>query len=234
MRKAMGFDKVNGNIFPEGGEYENIGCRLRYSGSIRKTMEAEMRGTRKLSLVLLGLMVLFLAAPAPCLAGKSAKELKEDAKRAEIDETAEAALQTVLKSSKKAAELFEKSYGWAVFDNFKLAFGISGGGGNGVAVDKSSGKRIYMKMGTVGVGFGLGGQKYQVVFFFQDSRTFNSFVDKGWKAEAGAEAVAGEDGANAKTSFTNGIAVFQVTEKGLMARADISGTKYWKNDKLND
>jgi len=182
----------------------------------------------------ISLIVVFLVFPGVSVAKKSSKELKAEAKRAEIDETAEAALETVLESSKKAKGLFEKSYGWAVFDNFKLALGISGGGGSGVAVEKDSGKRTYMKMGTVGVGFGLGGQKYQVIFFFQDKETFDSFVEKGWKAEAGAEAVAGDDGANAKTAFTNGMAVFQLTEKGLMARADISGTKYWKNDKLNE
>ena len=34
--------------------------------------------------------------------------------------------------------------------------GVTGGGGVGVAVNKSSGVRTYMKMGTVGVGFGTG------------------------------------------------------------------------------
>ena len=28
-------------------------------------------------------------------------------------------------------------------------------------------------------------------------------------------------------------AIDQMTEKGLMANADVAGTKYWKNDKLN-
>jgi hypothetical protein len=27
--------------------------------------------------------------------------------------------------------------------------------------------------------------------------------------------------------------VFVVTDKGLMANADVSGVKYWKNEKLN-
>ncbi len=32
---------------------------------------------------------------------------------------------------------------------------------------------------------------------------------------------------------TNWLAVFQLTKAGLMLRADITGTKYWKNEKLN-
>lgn len=161
------------------------------------------------------------------------KSLKNESKRLKIDEMADEALNEVMNTNWKAQELFESAYGWAAFDNLKIAFGISGGGGNGVAVNKSSGERTYMKMGTGGIGFGLGGQKYQVIFLFQDEKTFHNFVEKGWKADASAQAAAGTDGANATTGFVNGIAVWQITEKGLMASADVTGTKYWKNNKLN-
>ena len=40
--------------------------------------------------------------------------------------------------------------------------------------------------------------------------------------------------ADAKTNFVNGLAIYQLTEKGLMLNADIAGTKYWLNDKLNE
>ena len=83
------------------------------------------------------------------------------------------------------------------------------------------------------VGLGLGAQKYQVVFLFQDEKTFRNFVDKGWQADASAQASAGTAGVGAQTGFVNGIAIYQVNETGLMARADIAGTKYWKNKKLN-
>ena len=165
--------------------------------------------------------------------GEDWKSLKRESKRMKINETAEEALDKLLTESSKAKGLYERSYGWAVFDNLKLAFGFSGGGGNGVAVVKESNERTYMKMGTAGVGLGLGVNKYQVVFLFQDSNTFSSFVDKGWQADAGASAVAGQAGAQAKTDFTNGLAIYQLTDKGLMLHADIAGTKYWKNKKLN-
>ena len=88
-------------------------------------------------------------------------------------------------------------------------------------------------MGTVGVGLGLGANKYQVVFLFQDSKTYNNFVTSGWQADAGATASAGTNAAEVKTDFVNGLAIYQITEKGLMANADIAGTKYWKDKKLN-
>jgi lipid-binding SYLF domain-containing protein len=165
--------------------------------------------------------------------GNDWQSLKNESKRLKIDEMADAVLEQVKNSNWKADELFESAFGWAAFDNLKIAFLISGGGGNGVAIEKGTGKRTYMKMGTGGIGVGIGAQSYQVLFFFQDERTFTNFVKKGWKADASAQAAAGTDGANATTGFVNGIAVWQVTEKGLMASADISGTRYWKNKKLN-
>lgn len=161
------------------------------------------------------------------------KSLEKESKRMKLDEAADEALAALFAENAKAKKLYEASYGWAVFDNLKLAFGFSGGGGNGVAVAKGSGKRTYMKMGTAGVGIGLGANKYQVIFLFQDAQTFDNFVNKGWQADAGATASAGTNAAEVKTDFVNGLAIYQMTEKGLMANADIAGTKYWKNKKLN-
>jgi len=177
--------------------------------------------------------VLVLSTTSSLSAEESWKSLKHESKRMKIDETAQEALNTLFASSPKAENLFEMSYGWAVFDNLKLAFGFSGGGGNGVAKARESGEKTYMKMGTAGIGLGLGINKYQVVFLFQDSQTYDNFVNKGWQADAGATASAGKNAAEVKTDFSNGLAIYQITDKGLMALADIAGTKYWKNKKLN-
>ena len=161
------------------------------------------------------------------------KSMKQEAKATKIDETSDEVLQQLFSENPKSKELYARSYGWAAFDNLKLAFGFSGGGGNGVAVENNTGKRTYMKMGTAGVGVGLGINKYQVVFLMEDAQTFNNFVEKGWQADAGATAAAGKSAAEVKTDFVNGLAIYQLTETGLMLNADIAGTKYWKNKKLN-
>ena len=161
------------------------------------------------------------------------KAKKAQEKREKIDKMTEEVLDKLFEQSDKAEELYDKAYGYGVFDNTKVSLGISGGGGHGKVVEKETGKGTYMKMGKAGIGLGLGAQTYQVIFLFQDSKTFKNFVDKGWEAEADAHAVAGTAGANVETNFRNGVAVYQITKGGLMLSADISGTKYWQNKKLN-
>ena len=192
-----------------------------------------MRQDIRKSLVVIAALCLVVSAGL-LAAEESWESLNQQAKQAKIDETAKGSLDEVLKESKGAKELYNNSYGWAAFDNLKIAWGFSGGGGNGVAVNRKSGARTYMKVGTVCVGLGVGAQKYQVVFLFQDEKTFRNFVDKGWQADATAQATAGTAGVGGQTGFVNGIAIYQITDKGLMASADIAGTKYWQNKKLNN
>ncbi len=174
------------------------------------------------------------AKPAPAATPKDQwAEMRLDAKKKVVDAMAGETLERLMIREPKAKELFEKSYGWAVFDSFKFGIGFSGAGGTGVAVERASGKRTYMKMGSAGVGLTLGGQKYRVVFLMQDSQTFERFVTRGWYADASARAAAGTEGGASGTSFVNGLAIFQLNDAGLMASVDISSTWYSKDDELN-
>lgn len=173
---------------------------------------------------------MLLLAMAPTNAGMfSSPEEKRD----KIDVNTRYGLERLLTEDTKAKRLFESAHGYAVFAATKIAIGLTGGGGSGVAVEKETGKRVYMKMGTGGIGLGLGGQAYKLIFLFEDEGTYFDFVYKGWEASASANAVALRAGANAEATFTNGMAVYQLTDAGLMISADIAGTRYWRNTKLN-
>jgi lipid-binding SYLF domain-containing protein len=163
----------------------------------------------------------------------SKKDEKVAERRKEIDDMAKATLDRLLAESAGAKTLYDKANGYAVFDNTKVAVLVGGGGGKGVAVDKTTGARTYMKMGTAGVGVGLGGQSYNVVFLFETREALDRFVEHGWQADTAATAAAGKEGATAEATFRDGVAYFQLTQAGLMAYADIAGTKYWKNPDLN-
>jgi lipid-binding SYLF domain-containing protein len=193
-------------------------------------------GTRVKIISTIALLCLVLsAAPASIIAGGPSEEdaMKARHKREEINLETEKTLERLFKENSVAKELFDKAYGYAVFDNVKVSFMVSGGGGSGVAVEKKSQKKTYMSMGTGGIGLGLGGKKYHVVFLFEAEKPFRDFVDKGWVADASGSAVVGKQSVDVQARFVNGVAVYQLTEGGIMVLADVSGAKFWKNDKLN-
>jgi len=154
------------------------------------------------------------------------------ARRQEIDSAAQTTLDGLINKEAAVKDLYGRAAGYAVFTVTKGGFIVSGGGGNGVAVDKGSGQRTYMRMGMAGVGLGIGGQRYGLVILFETADRLNKFVAGGWDSSATAEAVAGQEGVAFRSSFIDGMAIFQVTDKGLMAWADVSGTKFWVTDEL--
>lgn len=60
------------------------------------------------------------------------------------------------------------NHGYAVFDTRKFSFLVTAGFGAGVAVDRSSGERTYMKMVTGGANIGKGGEFFQLAILFED------------------------------------------------------------------
>ena len=160
------------------------------------------------------------------------KETPEQS-RQKIDAMAAQTLKRLFAENKRAKALYDRSHGYAVFDTRKFSILITTGFGAGVAVEKASSKRTYMKMATGGVNVGLGGKLFQLVFLFEDQATFNRFVVQGFEVGTQAGAVAGSESQELAVRFVDGMAVFQLTEKGLLLAADLTGTKYWINSDLN-
>jgi lipid-binding SYLF domain-containing protein len=178
------------------------------------------------SLLLATVLALFVG---PVLAQEDAKVQE---RRQEIDTSAQAILDEAFNAQPAVRDLYGRAVGYAVFTVTKGGFIVSGGGGNGVAVDKATGQRTYMRMGTGGIGLGIGGQRYGLVILFENQDRLAKFLAGGWDSSATAEAVAGQEGVAFRSSFIDGVAIYQITDKGLMAQADISGTKFWVNDEL--
>lgn len=125
---------------------------------------------------------------------------------------------------------------YAVFSNANLSLLlVSAGVGHGV-VNRKGAKPIFMKMGEVGVGMGLGIKDFRAIFVFRDKVTLNKFIKEGWEfgAYADAAAKAGDTGAAIGDEILNdGITIYQLTENGLMIRISVNETKYWIDDDLN-
>ena len=129
--------------------------------------------------------------------------------------------------------------GYAVFSNIGInLLLLSTANGYGVAHNNETGKYTYMKMWSGGVGIGAGVKDFRGIFVFTTKDAFETFVESGWQAGAQADAAAKaeEKGGAADSSIdvAPGVELYQLTESGLALQATIQGTKYWKDDDLND
>lgn len=189
-----------------------------------------MSTIRTVALVTIGLLGCTAAAAQEEDSSASTETI---ARQQEIDAAAQSTLDALFAEAAPAKELYDKAAGYAVFSATKAGFLVTGGSGTGVAVDKSNGQRTYMRMGTGGIGLGIGAQRYDLVILFEDQAHLNRFIEGGWDASATAQAAAGKEGVTVTSSFIDGVAFYQLTKKGLMAQADISGTRFWTIDELN-
>jgi lipid-binding SYLF domain-containing protein len=180
--------------------------------------------------------MLFLAfavlAAATALAQKEPPS-EADVRRQQIDINAQATLDELFMQKPNAKGLFDRASGYAVFSATKAGFVVTGGRGTGVAVSKATGQRTYMRMITGGIGLGVGAQTYDLVLLFEHELQLGRFIQGAWDATTMAQAAAGSDGVTFASSFVDGVAVFQLTDKGLMAQADVSGTRFRVINDLN-
>jgi lipid-binding SYLF domain-containing protein len=167
------------------------------------------------------------------VAGAASAQDKVEKERAELNARSQETLQALFKGVEGSKALYDKAAGYAVFATTKAGFIVTGGGGSGITVDKASGKTVFMKMGMGGVGLGIGAQKYDMVILFETAARLQTFIDGGWDSTAAAKAVAGSESANLASGFIDGTIIYTLGEKGLMASADVSGTRFWVDEDLN-
>jgi hypothetical protein len=164
-------------------------------------------------------------------------EATVEATRAELDAMAVTTLGRLLDEQPIARDLYGMSAGYAVFDTRRLVvLGVAAGAGRGVAVSKAGGPPVYMNMGTAGVGlsFGVGGFETQVVMFFESEWDLLQFTRNGYDATAQAGAMFDREKAEAVVAgFTDGRAIFFLTNRGWKVSATAAGTKYWRDRDLN-
>lgn len=193
-----------------------------------------MHAFRLLHLAALSVLLPLAAGPS-LFAAKAA-----DDKRAEVRKMRDQVLAELYKLHPEAKSKIKKAAGYAVFSNVgvNLIF-ASVAGGSGIVVQSGflSDTETYMKMGSAGIGIGLGIKDFRAVFIFSDKDKLRDFIEKGWDFSGQADAAAKSDDkgaalAGAATVFP-GIEVYQITKNGLALQATLQGTKYWKDKDLN-
>jgi len=160
----------------------------------------------------------------------------DDEKRAKIRNSRDETIKELYEAKASTKESIKKCVGYAVFSNVSFSLGFTAGGGSGV-VTEANGKETFMKMGTAGIGLGLGVKDFRAVFIFHDKQKMQDFIDKGWdfsgEADASAKAVEKGGAANTAGNATTDVELYQFTKNGLALSASLNGTKYWKDDDLN-
>ncbi len=161
-----------------------------------------------------------------------------DQQRAERQQVMNETMQLLYKHAPEAKEMVANSYGYAAFSNVGVNLVLlSAEGGMGMAHDNKTGKNTYMNMASGGVGFGLGIKDFRAVFLFENKEVFDQFVNKGWEANAQADAAAKladkGDAISLAITVAPGVKLYKLTQNGLALQATIQGTKYWKDGDLN-
>ena len=162
-----------------------------------------------------------------------------DEKRDKSRKMAAKTLQNLYKLKPAAKGAIQKSAGYAVFDNFGTnLLVLSTARGSGLAVNTSTKQETFMKMVSAGAGLGIGVKDYSVIFVFENAKVYNDFLNSGWagSAQADAAAKAGDKGGaySGAEQVGDGVWVYQITKNGLALQLTLQGTKYYKDDDLNN
>lgn len=179
------------------------------------------------------LMVCMMTATA--MAASQEKVQKE---RAKIDELSVKALQNLYTKVPSAERVIENCYAYATLSNTGIKLGIFGDAhGRGVAINNTTGERVYLRMKEMGIGLGLGVKEYDLIFVMGTEEAWNTFISGDIKFASSAEASAsdGQEGGSVEGASiaAKGVWVYQMTKKGLALDASIKGTKIYGDKDLN-
>ncbi len=121
---------------------------------------------------------------------------------------------------------FSKSYGYAVLPKvLKGGFWIGGANGQGEVFEQY--KMVgYCRMSQATLGFSFGGEYFREIIFFRDKEDLDRFKSGDFTFSAQVTGVALRTGAAAKTDYKSGMAVFVLTDVGLMVDASLGGQKF--------
>ncbi len=168
-----------------------------------------------------------------------ATDPKVEKKRQELKAMSQDTLTRLYKVKPEAKKFLENAAGYAVFSSTGVKILVGGSGrGQGVAINNKTKKEIFMKMLELQAGIGMGVKKFRLVFVFENEAALNRFIDSGWEFGGQADAAVKTDknkGASTAgaVSVSEGVWVYQLTDKGVALELTAKGTKYSKDDDLN-
>jgi lipid-binding SYLF domain-containing protein len=197
-----------------------------------------MKATKLIASIVFAALAVVCTPKATDAQTAPAADPKIEKKQKEVRKMAHDTLQRLYKAQPLTKAAVKGAAGYAVFSNKGVKILVAGSGkGQGIAVNNASRKETFMKMLEVQAGLGMGVKKFQVIFIFDTAQAFNNFVESGWEfgGQTTAAAKGGDKGGAlaGAASVSDGVWMYQLTEKGLALEITAKSTKYYKDDDLN-
>jgi lipid-binding SYLF domain-containing protein len=193
------------------------------------------KGMRTVMTLAISVLCLCLAACASTPVTQSEKVEQKDSLRAMANQS----LAQLYKANPAAKSVITNAAGYAVFSDFGFKLSFMGGvKGKGVAINNTTKQETFMNMIEFQPGMGVGAEKFRLIFVFENSAAFNTFVTSGWDAGVNTMMAAksktmGGTALAGGLSVSAGVSMYQITEEGLIIGVSITGAKYYKDDDLN-
>jgi lipid-binding SYLF domain-containing protein len=178
--------------------------------------------------------------PAAPAVSSSMSPADRAAKQAKIRSMRDETLKRLYKTQPQARDEIAKAEGYAVVDasqrNLVLLVTSNGAG---IVVDNKGGKETFLKMNKVGTGPGLGNKKFKQILIFKNRKLLEQFATVGADVSASADATFkrenGDKGMvlDGSVSFNPEMAVYQITDSGVMLQANWGGVAYLPDADLN-
>ena len=128
--------------------------------------------------------------------------------------------------AEKLGPFLDEAHGYAIFPALKrggILFGFAGG--QGVVIEQ--GQFVgYVKQRRLSLGPQIGFQTQAQIIFFRDALSFESFKTGTVEFAPQASRKVGGSTGSADGGFTPQVAVFSISEKGLMLEASAGATRY--------
>ena len=153
-----------------------------------------------------------------------------DQLRAKLDDMSQQVLSRMYQKYPSSEAAVENSYAYCTISASGIKWGFYGDDhGRGVAINKQTGERIYVKMKEVTLGVNFGAKEYDLLFLIANKEAWDRFISGNIKfgSEASAQAsdgVSGETFSDAKI-IANGVWVYQLDKKGLAVELSFKGAR---------
>ena len=183
---------------------------------------------KKINLMMLAMFLLTACA--------SMTTTERDAKRSELDLMVKTTIERLVEQDAGLQKKIDDASGYMVADLKVTKVPIvGGGGGEGVHVNKETGKRTYFTVSRFDLGGGVGARAYKGLILFETQEAMLSLQNGTWEFQAGAEASAGTTSAEGSSGEGDkGYSIHTLSEGGASATATARAIRVKVNNELTD